>query len=301
MILSEVTAGLEGELLEDGSFMTIDFCTADNDCSFMSFLENPKFLDRIHKNVSCILCRKELVPLLPTWVKGIFVTEEPKYAFYSIHNMMASEKKKDEKEFETVIGSDSFISPTAHIAAKKVKIGNNVLIEDNVVIYEDVEIGDNSIIHSNVVIGGKSFDFAKGSNGKIIGWDDSGSVHIGRNVEILPMVHIAKGCLLTDVTYIQDNVKIDALTYIAHGVHIGERTLVAASVTIGGNVSIGKDAWIGMNATVSNRIKIGDRARVSLGAVVTKDVADESVVSGNFAIDHNRFLRNLKNSICEEE
>ncbi len=60
---------------------------------------------------------------------------------------------------------------------------------------------------------------------------------------------------------------------------------------------IGEHFWAGLNATISNRITIGDHARVSLGAVVTKDIPSNTTVSGNFAIEHQRFLHNLKASL----
>jgi hypothetical protein len=34
-----------------------------------------------------------------------------------------------------------------------------------------------------------------------------------------------------------------------------------------------------------------------MGSVVTKDVAPKSRVTGNFAIDHDIFIRNLKKSL----
>lgn len=46
-------------------------------------------------------------------------------------------------------------------------------------------------------------------------------------------------------------------------------------------VSIGKDCWIGGHATVLPGVIIGDRCVVGAGAVVTRDVPDDSVVVGN--------------------
>jgi UDP-3-O-[3-hydroxymyristoyl] glucosamine N-acyltransferase len=105
---------------------------------------------------------------------------------------------------------------------------------------------------------------------------------------------VAKGILPTDVTYIGNDVKIDVQVYVGHGDVIGDRTLIAGGSVIAGNVTIGADSWVGLNATVSNRIHIGEKARVSLGSVVTKDVKDGETVTGNFAIEHGAFIRELK-------
>ena len=64
-------------------------------------------------------------------------------------------------------------------------------------------------------------------------------------------------------------------------------------------ITIGDNVWIGVGAIVSNRVSVGTNARVSIGAVATKNVPDEMTVSGNFAIEHHRFLENLKKSIQE--
>jgi UDP-3-O-[3-hydroxymyristoyl] glucosamine N-acyltransferase len=57
-----------------------------------------------------------------------------------------------------------------------------------------------------------------------------------------------------------------------------------------GSARIGDDVWIGPNATISNQVQIGDGAAVSLGSVVVRDVRSGQRVSGNFAVDHRRFL-----------
>ena len=66
-----------------------------------------------------------------------------------------------------------------------------------------------------------------------------------------------------------------------------------------GNSRVGDHVWVGVGAIVSNRVRVGDGARVSLGSVVTKEVPAGQTVSGNFAIDHQKFLSNLKKSLEE--
>ena len=45
-------------------------------------------------------------------------------------------------------------------------------------------------------------------------------------------------------------------------------------------VRIGDDVWIGGNCTILPGVTIGNRVVVAAGAVVTKDIPDDSLVAG---------------------
>ena len=55
-------------------------------------------------------------------------------------------------------------------------------------------------------------------------------------------------------------------------------------------VHIGKDAWIGAGATILPGVTVGDNAVVAAGAVVTKDVAPNTIVGGNPA----KLIKNIE-------
>jgi UDP-3-O-[3-hydroxymyristoyl] glucosamine N-acyltransferase len=97
-------------------------------------------------------------------------------------------------------------------------------------------------------------------------------------------------------TEIGDDTVVDNLVQVAHGVSIGRRCRIVACAAVGGSSIIGNDVWIGPNAIISSAIRIGDGARVSLGSVVIRDVPPGGRVSGNFAIDHERFMKLFKDS-----
>lgn len=297
MFLSEVTKDLEGRLLRDGEFQTLEYCTGKLKVPFLTFMGNPKFVDKMSPYVSCALCSAELADKLPQSIRGVFITDSPKESFQIIHNRLSKNTDYCLPKMPNKTGVDCVISNRANIAGNSVTIGDRVIIEDNVTIYDHVKIGNDCVIRSGAVIGGKAFTFARTKDNRILGMEDLGQVVLGDRVEIFSLTHIAKGILPTDTTFIGDDAKIDALVQIGHGSVIGKKTLIAEGAVIAGNVCIGDDAWVGVNATVSNRIRIGDHARVSLGSVVTKNVANGQTVTGNFAIDHSTFLRNLKDMI----
>ncbi len=50
--------------------------------------------------------------------------------------------------------------------------------------------------------------------------------------------------------------------------------------TLGGRVVVGRETWIGIGACVREGIRIGARVMVGAGAVVLRDIPDETVAYG---------------------
>lgn len=46
MLLSKLVEGIDGKLIADGEFETMNYCTADVEKCFLTFMENPKFLEK---------------------------------------------------------------------------------------------------------------------------------------------------------------------------------------------------------------------------------------------------------------
>ncbi|MEO1716736.1 MAG: acetyltransferase [Planctomycetota bacterium] len=77
-----------------------------------------------------------------------------------------------------------------------------------------------------------------------------------------------------------DHAIINSGAIVEHDCLVSENAHIAPGATLGGNVSVGNNTLVGLNATVLPGVTIGSGCTVGAGAVVTRDVQDQSVVVG---------------------
>ena len=302
MVLSEEVKGLSGKLLSNGEFQSIAFATEKEQVHFLTFLEREKFLSSLdNPGISCVLVTPELADKVPAHIRGVYVCDRPKSALFRLHNALSQRKEYVGESVPSVTGKRCNISPLAFIDSENVIIGDDVTIEPFVTIKGRVRIGNHVTIRSGTVIGGKGFSFSKDETGRNVSVIDTAGIIIEDWVDILENVNVSAGIFPWERSVIGENTKIDAQCQIAHGLRIGKNCLLANGCRCCGNCRIGDNTWIGVGAIVSNRVEVGSNARVSIGAVATKNVPDGATVTGNFAIPHATFLRNLKASLAESK
>lgn len=105
-------------------------------------------------------------------------------------------------------------------------------------------------------------------------------INYGKHTKIGKNVFINFDCTFLDLggITIEDGVLIApkvSLLSEGHPIEPEERH----SLTVG-HVHIKKNAWIGANATILQGVTIGENAVVASGAVVSKDVPDNTIVGG---------------------
>ncbi len=174
------------------------------------------------------------------------------------------------------LGDNIYIGAGVYIGSN-VKIGSNTKIYASVTICDKTVIGENVIIHSGTVIGSDGFGFAE-DNGNIIKIPQIGFVKIGNNVEIGANCAIDKGAF--GPTIINDNVKLDNLIHVAHNVEIAESTVIAAQTGIAGSTKIGSHCIIGGQVGFVDHINIGNFVKIGSQAGVSKDIPDNSAITG---------------------
>jgi len=283
------------EVINDSEFNALGMATTIfNDEKVLAFLADEKFLNTIceNKNIVALITTKEIYnkSIIPENL-GLVLADNPKLFFYEIHNIL-SEREFYWKKFNNSIADSAVISDGAYIEDHSVIIGENSIIEPGVVVHSGSIIGDNVIVRSGSKIGTNGFQFLNVSD-KVVSVKTGGRAIIKDNVEIQHNCCVDRGVLGGD-TNLCEYVKLDNFVHIAHDDIIGERTLITAGVKLAGRVIIGSDCWIGVNATITNGVSIGNNSKITLGAVVTRSIPANSTVSGNFAIDHAKFIEFIK-------
>lgn len=223
---------------------------------------------------------------------GVVIADRPVDAAMAIHDHLCDLPGFLWTDFDSEISASAVIKPGAYVPARNVRIGANSVIGPNAVILERTVIGASCQIGATCVIGMEAFEQKAGARPKAL-LRQAGGVWIGDHVTLLA------GCTVARSTFggfnrIGAETKIDAQTYIAHDCVIGQRVTVCACCDISGRVEIGDDAYLGPNCTISNGIHIGARAIVTLGAAVIRDVPNDTRVSGNFALPHDKWLNIIR-------
>ena len=114
---------------------------------------------------------------------------------------------------------------------------------------------------------------------------------VGAFVEIQKGSTIGKNCKISSHTFICEGVHIEDNCFVGHGVMFTNDLCPRATNPDGSPQSetdwklvetfIKKGASIGSNATILCGVTIGENAMVGAGAMVTKDVAPNTIVAGN--------------------
>ncbi len=219
--------------------------------------------------------------------KGCAVSEQPKAAFFALHNALCRSGVMRLHDGES-IDPTAIIAPTA-VLGRHVAVGPGVRIGAHAVLEDHTIVGAETLIGPHAVIGGRGLQdtLVAGRNVLV---EFAGGVRIGERCEILSGALIQRPYLCA-WTEIGDDAKLGPGASVGHGCRVGRATYIGARAVVAGNVRIGDGVWIGPAAVLSDDLEIGDGARVILGSVVLRSVPAGDVVSGNFALSHARHLR----------
>lgn len=193
---------------------------------------------------------------------------------------------------EHMLNGVSMTNPSATYIDAGVKIGRDTLILPNTFVHGKTEIGEGNVIGPNTIIR----DSKIGNRCKILAAVMEAAV-LEDEVDMGPFARLRKGAHLKSHVHmgnfgevkdstLHEGVKMGHFSYIGNAT-IGANTNIGAG-TITANydgekknpTEIGEDVFIGSDTMLVAPIKLGDGARTGAGAVVTKNVPEDTLVVG---------------------
>lgn len=96
--------------------------------------------------------------------------------------------------------------------------------------------------------------------------------NIGIGNLIFELTNIQSGCTVRD-----NNIFWGGGVHVGHKSYIGSHNWIATGTVISGGCIIGNNNFFGVNASVGNNVNIGTNCLIGMGAVISKDVPDNSV------------------------
>jgi acetyltransferase-like isoleucine patch superfamily enzyme len=171
----------------------------------------------------------------------------------------------------------------------KIRLGNNIVIDDNCLI--DAKGSDNAgiVIGDNVFVGRNTILLC--TNGDICIEDN---VSIGFNSELMSAHHLQLG----------KNVLISSYCYLNAATHDFKRLDIAVGEqeSVGRKIILEDNVWLAANVKVLDGVTIGRDAIVGAGAVVNRDLPPFSVAAGVPAkVIRNRMEPNASAVACDQE
>lgn len=185
---------------------------------------------------------------------------------------------------DSIIGDGAFIGPGC-VVGDRCSIGSSSHLVANVTLVQDVRVGARCIFHAGCALGTDGFGIAMSANG----WvkvPQVGGVQIGDDVEVGANTCIDRGAI--EDTVIGNGVRMDNLVQIAHNVQVGEHTAMAAMTGISGSATIGKRCLFGGQGGTVGHITVCDDVMVTGKTMVSKDISEPGVYSGNFHAEKDR-------------
>jgi bifunctional UDP-N-acetylglucosamine pyrophosphorylase / glucosamine-1-phosphate N-acetyltransferase len=180
------------------------------------------------------------------------------------------------RRHELMVSGVSMIAPETVFLAFDTQIGQDVMIEPNVVFGPGVTVESGAVIHAfshlegaHVSAGATVGPYARLRPGANLGRDSK----VGNFCEV-KKAEIGAGAKVNHLTYIGD-------AFVGEKSNIGAGTITCNYDGVNKHITrIGANAFIGSNSSLVAPVSVGDGALVASGSVVTEDVPADAVAFG---------------------
>jgi bifunctional UDP-N-acetylglucosamine pyrophosphorylase/glucosamine-1-phosphate N-acetyltransferase len=186
----------------------------------------------------------------------------------------------------------TMIDPSSTYIEAGVGIGRDTVLMPNTYLHGATEIGEGNVIGPNSIIR----DSKIGNKCKVLASVMEGAV-LEDEVDMGPFARLRKGAHLgshvhmgnfgeVKDSYLADGVKMGHFSYIGNAQIGADTNIGAGTITCNYDgekkhaTEIGEDVFIGSDTMLVAPLKIGSGARTGAGSVVTKNVAEDTLVVG---------------------
>ncbi|CAM5216518.1 bifunctional N-acetylglucosamine-1-phosphate uridyltransferase/glucosamine-1-phosphate acetyltransferase [Bosea thiooxidans] len=180
------------------------------------------------------------------------------------------------KRHAVMLGGATLIAPETVFFSFDTEIGQDVVIEPNVVFGPGVSVADGAVIHAfshleGAVVGAQA---SVGPYGRLRpGTRLAEKAKVGNFVEV-KAAEIGPGAKVNHLTYIGD-------ASIGAAANIGAGTITCNyDGFIKSRTTIGANAFVGSNSALVAPVTIGEGAIIGSGSVITRDVAPDALALG---------------------
>lgn len=191
-----------------------------------------------------------------------------------------------------MVNGVTFVNPDVTYIDIDVEIGEEAVIEANVVLQGQTKIGKRTVLTN-----GTRVRDSKIADDVVISQSDIEESVIEEGVTVGPYAHIRPNSLLQKNVHVGNFVEIKSST-LGEGTKSGHLTYLG-NATIGRNVNVGAGtitvnydgkhkfnteigdyAFIGSNSTIIAPVKVGDNALLAAGSTITKDIPQDAIGIG---------------------
>lgn len=263
--------------------------------TLLVYSDNETYLKRLSASgrASCALVTPDLLALADP-IPGLAVFERPRSEFFELHSLLARTGR-----YRSLTsgrrGSNCLIHPTASVDPMA-DLGSEVIVGPFAFVGANCSLGNRTLVEAGVRVGVEGILYFR-EEGKVRHVPHAGGVVVGEEVSLLSGSTIALSVHPGFPTRIGMRSIIGIGATIGHEAQVGSDVVVSGHADIARNVRLGDRSFVGPGAFVSENLNVGCDARVVAGSVVIKSVEDSGVVSGNFAGNHTRHLKELTGRI----
>jgi len=276
------------QVYRDGSFATLGGNRTRAEAT-LAYADSPAYTKPLAANpkITALITRKELAERLPATL-GVIVADDPRTTFYELHQRFVAATGYW-NDFMPSRGEGCHIHPSALIDPAT-QIGDGVYIGPSVIIGACTVIESDVRIESGVTLGAEGILYLKGEGG-ISRLPHGGGVIIRKGATLLANAVVARSVHDSLSTEVGERSIVGIASCIGHEAFIGSDCVVSNNCVIARNAVMEAGAFVGTNAFVRENLTLGANSRVMAGSVVVSSVAAGKTVSGNFAISHEKRLK----------